>query len=893
MLRTIGIAFLAVVIAILMISPLAFSSGVNQFNTKTGVLAPSNYSENLNVYLTASETFWNVHLSGGNINVSSVAVPSSVNGFSITLTNYASWQSDYELFTQYGFGLLGNSEPFPNGAVLTINATSSSDASSLATSLSQRFALAFVQTSSTSSSFTFFSPINFATEFNVYFYKLVPRSAGGFATMFTQSQLSSNNLNYYQLSYSSSTYSLTIGGLTPLVSPNFTLYGQLGLAQSSYNYSSLATSSTIDIHVLGGLVNNSTETFANHVSNISSSIEFAKSSNNTIPNVGASLDFSFPTILAYRTVSPTLTPSSGSSVTVAITVENISPTSGATANNVFVNDSWIDSQSSSFHLTQTQTSNKQSLAPSQSFTVIYAFNVIASSGTFTIPSTPVTYEYQLANNKTGTGEALLNPETIVVGGTNTPELEARATIAGGSQLQAGVPYSVNVTITNKGSGAAFGLTSSGLSKQNLPAGSSWSYISNQSSNSLTQINASLSYSVNWQDAGGISHSTTTNTINTILGFAIPGTPALSLSESVGAAVSNQANVTLAVFNNTPVTVTGSTIKNSIPSGATFVKSYNSSSIQSSGGLVTANLSSIGTQATKIFIYTVDVSSKINYIFLPANVSTVWNGQTIIHFSGGYGLPLGVVATKVFTPNVGFQGSNESISIGLLNQGTLPIYQVVLNNSYDPFVRIVSSNSSYAAVLNEGGQLNALLNASLTGAPGVYNSSSSAASFIFAGTNQTATSSVVTVTIFHLPEANLTYSATKVEEAHNIVISVTITNPSNVTISNVSFTLNLPKYLKIESGGVTNFTIPVMGPNSNHTNTFTIITDQPNLYQFNSGKLTFDYQGHRLSGIAGILSLNINDDVPIRYGIPVVIGLAIVIGTILYVRRLTSIPSPKK
>jgi len=229
----------------------------------------------------------------------------------------------------------------------------------------------------------------------------------------------------------------------------------------------------------------------------------------------------------------------------------------------------------------------------------------------------------------------------------------------------------------------------------------------------------------------------------------------------------------------------------------------------------------------------------------------------------------------------------------LNQGSLPIYQVVLNNSYDPFVRIVSSNSSYAAVLNGGGQLNAVLNANLTGAPGVYNSSSSAASFIFAGTNQTATSSVVTVTIFHLPEASLTYSATKVEEAHNIVIAVTITNPSNVTINNVSYTLSLPKYLTIESGGVANFTIPVMGPNSNHTNTFTIITDQPNQYQFNSGKLTFDYQGHRLSGIAGILSLNINDDVPIRYGIPIVIGLAIVIGTILYVRRLASIPSTKK
>ena len=106
---------------------------------------------------------------------------------------------------------------------------------------------------------------------------------------------------------------------------------------------------------------------------------------------------------------------------------------------------------------------------------------------------------------------------------------------------------------------------------------------------------------------------------------------------------------------------------------------------------------------------------------------VGTDRLLLTISGGYGLPLGVIATKIFTPNDGFQGSNVSISIGLVNQGTLPIYQVDLNNSYDSFLSIISSNSSYAAILNGGGHLNALLNANLTGTPGVYNSSSSAAS----------------------------------------------------------------------------------------------------------------------------------------------------------------------
>ena len=130
-----------------MIAPLTFSSGVGQSNIKTGVLASNNYTENLSLYLTSSETFWKVHLTGGSINVSSVTVPNSVSGYSIILTQYSNWQSNYELFTEYGFGLLGSSEPYPNGALLTINTTSSSDAASLANSLSDRFALAFVQTS--------------------------------------------------------------------------------------------------------------------------------------------------------------------------------------------------------------------------------------------------------------------------------------------------------------------------------------------------------------------------------------------------------------------------------------------------------------------------------------------------------------------------------------------------------------------------------------------------------------------------------------------------------------------------------------------------------------------------------------------------------------------------
>ena len=152
--------------------------------------------------------------------------------------------------------------------------------------------------------------ISFSTEVHVFFWQLIPQSAKGFASLVTENQLESNDLDYYKLSYSSQpqlTMRLSYGGLSALSSASFKLYSQLGLVQSSYNYSSLAQSSTIEIHVLGGLVTNASSPFVNNFSNLSALITTsaaARNHTNVVPNINATLDFSFPTILAYRQISP-------------------------------------------------------------------------------------------------------------------------------------------------------------------------------------------------------------------------------------------------------------------------------------------------------------------------------------------------------------------------------------------------------------------------------------------------------------------------------------------------------------------------------------------------------------------------------------------------------------
>lgn len=852
------------------------------------------YSEQLSVYLTSGETFWRADLVGGNISVSNVTVPSSVTAYSITLTHYNVWNTQFEVFTKYGFGLLGPFEPMPNASILVVNTTSSSDAASLASLLGLRFGLAFQPYGSTPNSFEFLSPIDFETEMHVYFWNLLPKSYGGFASMMTESQFESSDLNYYKLSYSSSgVYSISIGGLRPLSSASpFKLYNQLGLSQSSFNYSTFASSSSLDIHVLGGIVSNANTTykFTNNYENFSASFYTSPSSqNHSVPNVNATIDFAFPIILAYRSVS-SLTPGSGQNVSATIFIKNISPTNTPSATNLHFNDSWIYDYVNDFKVFGNTGGSNANLSSGQSATFGYTFKVLAPNGTFILPATPVNYSF-VSGGKTLNGTVYLNSETMLVGPSASPGSAAlEAYLSFNPSSVSSAPFSINVTIINRANvtsvGTAFNVTIAGAAPFNLAAGQSKTVNETASPTSLIQTNATIGFPISWADATGV-HATHTNVMSAVFSFATPSSPDLTLEKSIQLFKGDlQGNITLRVLNDGKTSLSALNISDILPSGVEFAKAYNASSLRFSNGMITANVSSLRSGANISLSYLVNLTSKQNFVFSPASVSSVWNNLTVTHYSVGFGLPLGVSATKQVSPSVNFQGSNVTVTINLSNQGGLPIFNVNLSNSQDSFLKILSSSSSYRSVLGSGGTMSASLLANLTGAPGTYNSSTASATFLFAGANQTAASSSFRLTIFHLVEANLSTSSPKIEEAHDIVVTITFSNPSNVTVSDVKYDNVLPSGLKLVSGSE-DYNIASLGPNQTITESFVIETNQPFSYSINGGNLTFVYQNHTLKGITSGLVLNIADDIKLRYGVPALIGLVIVVLTLLYVRRLAS------
>ena len=873
------LALLAFAILFLLIAPMAFAPGPPA-NAK--ILANSSYKENLSFYSTSAQTLWKADLSGGNISLGLQSVPSSVSSFTLSLTHYRTWTSQFEVFTKYGFGYLGSNEPMPNATILTVDTTSQSDASSLANEIGSKYALAFLPYSSNSSSFTFVSPSDFTTEVHNYFWNLLPASAGGFAKIMTEQQFESGSLVFFTVTFTGSGYSVSYGSTSPVSKPaSFNLENELGVS-GPINYSSVATSSGVQVHVLGGLVTSTdSKNYTNYDQNFSAVISAVSPGSGTVPNINATLDFSFPTIVAYRQIS-SLDPAINSAITVSITIQNISP-AGTPPANVSVTDNWFTSYG--FALTGAGNDTaKFSLSPGTTNVTSYGLKTPSTAGAFLVPATVVTYSFAAAN-RTLSAQALLNSEEIYVGSTTAPSLEAIEKTTAPTVSQ-GQSFSLNIELKNLGSSAAFNVTAGGQRIQSIPAGQSSNVSVTASSASLVQTNASIVYLVSWQNATKATTTISTNTISAIYSFGSPGSPSTELSKSVAISSSkNEANVTLVLSNNGADTLNNLTIVDSIPSGMSFVSDSGNFSLSSSNGTLRGLVSSLAAGSTVNSTYILSISnSNQNYVFLPANVSTAWNNLVIVHYSRGAGEALGVRAFKSISPNAGFQGSNVTEELGIQNKGTIPVYLVSLSNTADSFLSALNASSKSTPVLNSGQSINTTLDANLTGTAGTYNSSSSAATFVFAGTNLTASSNVFTITIYKDLSSSMSVTSPRIEENHNIQITVTISNPSNVTVTNVNYANSLPANLN-QVQGSPSFSVSSLGPNQNTTHTFEFTTNIPEQYTINGGNLTFQYQGRTLKGQTNALSLNIVDDILTRYAIPVIIGLVVVLATLLYVRRL--------
>jgi uncharacterized repeat protein (TIGR01451 family) len=172
---------------------------------------------------------------------------------------------------------------------------------------------------------------------------------------------------------------------------------------------------------------------------------------------------------------------------------------------------------------------------------------------------------------------------------------------------------------------------------------------------------------------------------------------------------------------------------------------------------------------------------------------------------------------------------------------------------------------------------------MVGAPGYYNSSVVLGTYMFVGTNFTV-SAAPSVLIYKPIQSTIDIIGPKVEEGHDISLAFVITNPTNLTISNVSYSNTVPSGLKVISGTSSASGFSLAAGASKRVN-ITVTTGFPDTYTWSNGTLTFQYSGQTLKGQTTSAPMNVVDDIPLRYGVPGVVGALFILVTLLYVRRL--------
>ena len=128
-----------------------------------------------------------------------------------------------------------------------------------------------------------------------------------------------------------------------------------------------------------------------------------------------------------------------------------------------------------------------------------------------------------------------------------------------------------------------------------------------------------------------------------------------------------------------------------------------------------------------------------------------------------------------------------------------------------------------------------------------------------------------------------------EENHDFTLSITFTNAAGVPVSDVTFSLKVPSGLSVLSGGqVTGGTltvsVPTIGPDSNQTVVVTMSASTGLTVDTAGSKVSYQYQGSSLTGLAPKQSVTVGVDVTTRYTLPIVIAIFIAIAGLVYMRR---------
>ncbi|MDG6913911.1 MAG: hypothetical protein JRN34_03965 [Nitrososphaerota archaeon] len=873
----------------------------------------SSYSEKLNVYVAGSNALWFFTFDGvnGSSHLSALESTPGLSWYNITAVSTLGWNPDFQVFGPNGYNLLPVPSLVPQGIFLTVGASSFSQASAAAAALDPYLLTDFMSTTNSTGVYTFLSPVAFSSLVPATLLKnFLPTAEGGFARAVSGPAFAGSESPFVVLegvkgsSGSGFVHNLVVGSITPSAltsAGELNAVGLFGGSVTSLTASAASNSSEIHIEALSGMISsNDSAVVKDNGAAFTGSYTLKLAPRQTIYGTNATIVEQPAPLLATRAVDVGVLHTNGD-LAVTLTFTNLSPTTSIFG--LSFSDSWWKTTGVFTFLGGNDSVKSASLGPSATLTPVYRLEYTGTTnGSITIPASVVSYQYEFggaAFNAT----TVINPIRLSLGADDAVVYATMVPSPADSLGKAvGTPQTLNITLVNVGTLPASSVVVAGKSVPGLAAGGGTATVTvTQSAPSITAINVTRSYSVTYQDPQGAALNATTNTISDV--FSQNGMqvsfPVLQVTSSFAALSTSETNVTLnfAASDIAPVGVTDYVATGVLPAGL-GCGHVSGLGISCASGTVTLSYKTLNASTTVRTSMSYNVTDGSNYMIQPFTFTGEAAGESVSGSSGPVPVPAGLVLSKGYSPQELFGGMTSSVTVMAENLGPTPIYNVTVSTTNDAFDSIVNSSVLHQTVgsIGKGGNVTFSYKVSTAQIYGNLSAAPVSASFYFGGTTFAVKGGSPTVQIYQPLSVAMTTTPATPEEGKAFTLSLQVTNPSAVPVSDVTFTLPIPPGLTFSNlQGLQANSKEIMvyfsnlGAHETGVANASVVANSGQTISMSGAKLTFAYAGVTISGtVPTSVSVTIAENILLRYAIPSAFVLIVALGVAFYIRRSAAI-----
>jgi uncharacterized repeat protein (TIGR01451 family) len=888
-------------------------------------LAATPYTEKLSVYVSGADALWYFTFGGinGSSKLSAFESTPGLSWYNVTAIQTSSMPSDFQQFGPGGYNLLPAPSLPSQGMFLTLGSDSFSDASAAASALDSYLLTSFVSMSNGTGTYAFYSPVDFGTLIPATLYNFVPASEGGFAGALSSSTFKSSAVPFIVLegrasspgfSHSLVIGSITASALTSTDQPNLLVY--FGTTLTSLQASNKSSSSVVQLRFLDGVVrSNDKATITSNNAQFTSSYTLSISHGKKLTKVNATVVEQPAPLLATRSVDVGVL-RTNDILAVTLTLRDLS--AAEPISKVSFSDNWWDKTGVFTVLKGSNyTAPSTGIAAGGSITPVYRLQYTGTAvGSFTIPASVVRYTY-IVGSQNFNATAVLNPIRLSLG-QDDAVLVATVAPSGTVGTAVGNQQKLDITVTNVGTLPASSVFIAGQSiaglaaKSGASSGGTATVTVTKSALGLLGVNETGSYSTTYQDPAGNSLNATTNVIPVVFSHSAMQLPypALTITALLRTLNNQETNVTLSIAtsNTGPVNATSfkatATLPASLGCGKVNPKSLGGKGITCSGNTLSIAYPVLNRSSTLLGYMEYNLTTPLNYFISPISFTAQSAVGTFVGQSDAVAIPSGVVLSKTFSPSQLFSGMGSTVTVSATNSGPLQIYNATVATSLDSFDTLAGQSSLQKgpASIASGGNSTFSYAITTSDVSGNLTANAAEASFYFGGTSYTITGARPKVQIYQPLGVSIATHPTTPEEGKTFTITVTITNPSGVSVSNVLFTLPVPSGLGLSnlqnaqvSAGLLTVTASTLGGHSSATATASAVAGSGITVPFDNAKLTFNYAGHTINGAVPKTGIAIAEDVTTRYLIPTAIVIIALLAVAFYVRRMAapSVPASPK